>query len=112
MFTTIAEDVTVSFSAITLRGDVEFIAPTRALVLTSADGPGEVLTTNLGHYGLEPREDTVFIKDWSEHSGLAASLEAAGVVEIVRAVNVGPFKSRAYEVRVLAPADASELVGA
>jgi len=109
MFKTIAEDVTVSFSAITLRGDVEYIAPTRALVLNSTDGPGEVITTNLGHYGLEPREDTVFIKDWSEHTGLAASLEAAGVVEIVRAVNVGPFKSRAYEVRIPALSAQREL---
>ena len=111
MFKTIAEDVTISFSAITLRGDVEFIAPTRALVLTSPDGPGEVMTTNFGSYGLNPREDTVFIKDWSEHTGLAASLEAAGVVEIVRAIDVGPFKSRAYEVRIPALSAERELAG-
>lgn len=114
MLITIAEDVAITFSAITIRGNVGYLAAANTLLLTGHDGPagpGEVMTTNLGAYGLNPRKDTVFIKDWSEHTGLTASLEAAGVVEIVRAVNVGPFKSRAYEVRVLAASGARQLAG-
>jgi hypothetical protein len=70
--------------------------------------PDEVITKRLDAYGLFPAEDgtTVFITDWSENVGLTASLVAAGVVEIVRELTVGPFKSRAYEVRVL-PVDAA-----
>lgn len=37
---------------------------------------------------------------WSAHCGFAAALQAAGVVEIVGEVLVGPFMSRAYRVRV------------
>jgi hypothetical protein len=116
MFTTITDEVTIAFSAITLTGRVDFNPANHTLVLRGRDTDprGEVMTTNLNAYGLEPREDTAFIKDWSEHTGVAASLEAAGVVEIVRALNVGPFSSRAYEVRVLhtAAAPKRELVGA
>ncbi|ROR76102.1 hypothetical protein SAMN06295974_3750 [Plantibacter flavus] len=100
MIATIKENLDVEFSAITLTGDLMYDAERHALVLGSADGLSEILTTNLESQGLRTHADTVFIKDWSEHTGLAASLEASGVVQIVRAVNVGPFRSRAYEVRV------------
>lgn len=103
MFTTIKEDVTVSFSAITMTGDIRHSSEQHAMILEEPFEPVEIITTNLTAYGLEPQEDTVFIKDWSEHDGLTASLVEAGVVEIVREVTVGAFNSRAYEVRVIAP---------
>lgn len=101
MFTTVAKHIPVSFSAITLTGDIQYDPEQHALLLADESSPAEVISTNLGVYGLEPREDTVFIRDWSEHTGLTTSLVAAGVVDVVRAINVGPFRSRAYEVRVL-----------
>lgn len=103
MFTTIKEDVTVAFSAITMTGDIRHSSAQHAMILEVPTTPTEIITTNLTAYGLEPQEDTVFIKDWSEHDGLTASLVEAGVVEIVREVRVGPFASRAYEVRVITP---------
>lgn len=101
MFTTIKEDVTIMFSAITITGEIQHSPSQHALILVSDDGPAEILSTNLATYGLVGEEDTVFIKDWSEHAGVTASLAAAGVVHPVREVFVGPFKSRAYEVRIL-----------
>lgn len=107
MFTTIAEDITATFSFSQFTGAVSFDDDRRMLTLDLADGTREVMSTSLAAYGLEPREGAVFIKGWSEHTGLAASLEAAGVVEIIRAINVGRFHSRAYEVRVLTPRTAA-----
>lgn len=64
--------------------------------------PGEVLSTNLGGYGLYPAEGNVFIKDYSEHKGLTDSLVEGGAVEVVRKVTFGPFNTNAYEVKVTA----------
>ncbi|MFF2053729.1 hypothetical protein ACFVU2_19150 [Leifsonia sp. NPDC058194] len=111
MFAIIAKDVTATFSATKLTGAIEWIPATHALTMRTPYGLSKRISTNFGPEGLNPRDDTTFIKDWSEHVGLAASLEAAGVVEIVRAVNVGPYKDRAYEVRVLVPSGARELAG-
>lgn len=104
MLTTIAKDVSIVFSAVTLTGDVQYDPETHLLNLTDPEGPGDVMTTNLDRYGFVAHDDIAYVKDWSEHTGLAKSLEEAGIVEIRRALNVGPFRSRAYEVRVLAPA--------
>ena len=101
MLTTIATNVDVTFSAVTLTGDVQYDAERHLLNLTDPCGPGDVMTTNLDAYGYYADGNIVYIKDWSEHTGLAKSLEAAGIVEIRRALNVGPFRSRAYEVKVL-----------
>lgn len=103
MITTIAGDITATLSFSQFTGRVNFDESRSLLTLDLADGTSEVMSTSLAGYNLEPREGAVFIKGWSEHTGLAASLEAAGVVEIIRALNVGPFHSRAYEVRVCAP---------
>jgi hypothetical protein len=109
MFIPIKEDVTVACSSITLTGDIHHSATQHALTLIDPSEPAEILSTNFSGYGLIAQEDTVFIKDWSEHQGVTASLVEAGVVEIVRMVHVGPFRSRAYEVRVLGAAPAAAL---
>ncbi len=112
MLTTIAENVTARFSFTDLTGDIKYDADHHALFMSFPDEGDEVMSVNLIGYGLEAKPDTVFIKDWSEHTGLARSLEAAGVVEIVRALNVGQWRSRAYEVRPRVAAAARELVAA
>jgi hypothetical protein len=111
MFTTIKEDVTILFLGTEIKGDVQFSATQHALTLTSPNEPAEVLTTNLGVYGYKAQEDTVFIKDWSEHQGVTASLTAQGIVQPVRELRVGPFNSIAWEVRVVgvSPAAADAL---
>lgn len=60
----------------------------------------ERVSVNLEAYGLVPGPGHVFIKDWSEHSGLTASLQRAGLARVIRSVVVGPFSSTAYEVEV------------
>lgn len=91
--------VTVDFGAIELTGSLHHDDAQRALTLLTQDGP-ERVSVNLEAYGLIPGPGRVFVKDWSEHSGLAARLAEAGLVEIIGSVLVGPFSSTAYEVEV------------
>ncbi|MFE0138485.1 hypothetical protein ACFWY6_44155, partial [Streptomyces sp. NPDC059037] len=72
----------------------------RVLELEDAEGPAEPISICLQGYGLAPEPGNVFIKDWSEHSGLTARLAQAGLVKPVRALTVGPFGSTAYAVQV------------
>lgn len=71
-----------------------------ALLFDSADpdpdliGPPDVISTVLTSYGLTARSQAgpdgpaqCWIKDWSEHAGLAQSLADAGVVDIVYRVD-------------------------
>lgn len=92
-------NVTVDLGVITLTGTVSHDDVNRDLVLFDEEGP-EVLSVNLEAYGLTPEPGNVFIKDWSEHSGLTKRLEEAGLVKAVHWVTVGPFASTAYEVEV------------
>lgn len=111
MFTTI-KDVTLSFGSMQLSGAVQHLAEKNALVFSEDSEPDMTISVNLEAYGLVAKADTVFVKDWSENEGLTASLVEAGVVEIVRELTVGPFSSRAYEVRVLAASFANaEMAG-
>lgn len=99
---TVARDTAVTFSSLVINGDVIYFKEQNALVLIDDETGGpERLSVNLNAYGLTPRPGHVFIKDWSEGAGLAASLAEAGVVEIVGSQDVGPFASTAYEVRVV-----------
>src|SRR5699024_12701177 len=59
------------------------------------------LSTDLSVYGYVAEPGQVFIKDWSEHAGLADALVLARVVSPLESLRVGPFSSRAYRVRVL-----------
>ena len=98
--TIIASNVTVSFAGFELTGDIDFDAVHNTLSFDDHQEPSERIDTNLFAQGIVPSEPgTVFIKDVTEHQGLAASLVEAGVVRIVREVTFGPFRSKAYEVR-------------
>ncbi|MFD8609493.1 hypothetical protein [Streptomyces sp. NPDC059631] len=99
--TTVKHDVTVDFGCIELTGVLVHDDELRVLILKSAEGgTAEPISTSLAGYGLTPEPGNVFIKDWSEHSGLTARLERAGLVKPVRELTVGPFNSPAYEVQV------------
>lgn len=99
-FKQIRDNVTVQFPGLALAGPVGHIDDQRALVLLTNEGT-EILSVNLAAYGLVAPEGHVYIKDWSEGHGVAASLAASGVVKEVSDVLVGPFSSRAVLVRVL-----------
>lgn len=73
-----------------------------ALVLDTDEGP-ETLSVNLAAYGLYPADaDHVFIKDYSEHEGVADSLVEAGVAQITRMVTFGGFGTSAKEIKLTA----------
>lgn len=50
--------------------------------------PG-IFSINLSGYDMYPSEGCVFIKDYSEHEGVAQALESAGAGRIVRQVPIG-----------------------
>jgi len=97
--TTVKHDVTVDFGCIELTGALVHDDENRVLELELDEGP-EPISISLQGYGLTPERGNVFIKDWSEHSGLTARLERAGLVKPVHALTVGPYCSTAYEVQV------------
>lgn len=83
-----------------------------ALVAMSVDEDGmpdiETMSTNLSFYGLNPPDGHVYIKDYSEHEGLAIELSERGMVEIVEPVRFGPF-GQGHLVKVtLTPEEMSE----
>ncbi|MGP5684253.1 hypothetical protein [Brachybacterium alimentarium] len=101
-WTTINENVIVLYPQFTMTGSIEY-DPAQASLAQGDAGTGEdeVLSVGLSEYGYVPAPGEVFVKDWSEHHGFAAALQAAGVIEIVGEVLVGPFMLRAYRVRVM-----------
>ena len=78
----------------------EYADGTQALGVVWPDGESEIISTNLGGYGLTPRPGAVWIKDYSEGVGLAKALEEAGVGAIVGRVTFGPFNTTASEFQV------------
>src|SRR5690606_1071240 len=83
-----------------------------ALVAESVDEDGmpdiETMSTNLSFYGLNPPDGHVYIKDYSEHEGLAIELSERGMVEIIEPIRFGPF-GHGYLVKVtLTPEEMGE----
>lgn len=100
---TIIESAIVRYPQFTMTGPIEYESDLAALAhLDETTGEAEILSTDLRAYGILPGPGQVFVTDWSEHSGFAASLQTAGAIEIVGEVQVGPFNSLAYRVRVAA----------
>lgn len=66
-----------------------------ALVAEDVDEDGipnhETFSVNLSGYKMYPPEGHVYIKDYSEHEGLAKALADLGLVELVKRVRFGPF---------------------
>src|SRR5690625_3339124 len=61
----------------------------------------EVLSVVLEAYGFVAPLGCVWIKDWSEHTGVTEQLVSLGVVSYEKTVRVGPFNSPAHLVSVL-----------
>ena len=74
-----------------------YIDNSLALAITEEYGQN-VISTNLGGYGMTPGENCVFIKDYSEHEGLTDAIVEAGIATVVRPVAIG-FGS-GYEVHL------------
>lgn len=97
-----SETVTLTFPSLTLTGILRHDDDHRQLLLWTDEGP-ERVSVNLSAYGLEAPAGHVFVKDWSEHRGLAKSLVDQGLGQIVETVTVGPFDSPAHLVKVIVP---------
>lgn len=98
---TLRDHAVLTFNDIVLEGRIEYDRSQHSLAIANPDtGEEEVLTINLLTSGYVAFPGEVFVKDWSEHSGLAAELEQAGIAEVVETVVVGPHQQRAYRMRV------------
>lgn len=83
----LCEDVALEFGESRLRGALEHDSG----LLVLRDGSFEVLSVNLLGAIHLPWPDEVFVRDYSEHSGLPAALARTGRFEQVEAVRVGPL---------------------
>lgn len=92
--------VTITFAAIDLTGTLEHDDDQRQLTLWTDEG-AEDISVGLASYGHVAPSGHVYIKDWSEHHGLASTMETQGLVRIVETVHVGPFSTQAHLVEVL-----------
>lgn len=100
-WTTLQEHVELRLEHVTLTGTVEYDPSQNALTIMCPDtDESEVLTVDLTQYGYVAFPGEVFVKDWSEHSGLAGAIQAAGIATVVEQITVGPFESTAYRIRL------------
>lgn len=99
----VADDASITFQDgdFTLEGTLVYEPATDSLVVHSAYEAPEVLTVSLLEYGFMTDPGEVFVKDWSEHSGLAQALIDAGYAQLVDNHFVGPFRSRAVRLRII-----------
>ena len=82
-----------------LGGYVAYDQPRNLLYFITDEG-SEVLNVNLEAYGLVTPPGYVWIKDWSEHTGVTVQLISLGAVLYEESALVGPFRSAAHLVRV------------
>lgn len=98
---TLKEQAEIKLPHLTLTGRVEYDAGQQALTITDrATGEEEVLSVNLTDYDYIAFPGEVFVKDWSEHQGLPAALEQAGIATVKAPITVGPFASTAYRMQL------------
>lgn len=111
---TLGKNIPITFGqddfAVTLTGDLVYMpwaqSGENALVLVGLDEEGpfvEHISTNLTSLMLYCFEEDVFwIKNWSEHTGLAEEVAKTGLVEIVRETSpVTAFGDTATMMRVV-----------
>lgn len=108
-WTTIRSNALLSLTSLDRVGEIRYDNRQHALVLVDpATAEEEVLTVNLLSSGYVADPGEVFVKDWSEHSGLAAALVAARVAKHVESLRVGPHGATAHRLRIIDEANAVE----
>lgn len=98
---TLQEEITLAFNEIELTGRIEHDPAQNALGVLFPGGDSEVLTVDLLASGYVAFPGEVFVRDYSEHSGLPAALVAAGVCAEVEKLSIGPFGSDVSRMRVI-----------
>lgn len=91
-----------------LRGALVWEPATSSLVFVHVDGgvpEDEVLSVDLLVHGFVAEPGNCFVKNWSEHAGVTASLSEQHLVRVVREVKVrtGPAVGTAHEVAPVLP---------
>lgn len=101
-WTTLRDHACLKFNTdVELEGRIEYDARQHALAIVDpVSGEEEVLTVDLLSAGYLAFPGEVFVKDWSEHTGLAFELAQHGIAEMVEAVGFGQFHQTAYRMRV------------
>lgn len=100
-WTTLKDRVELPLEHVTLTGAVEHDPSQNALAITYPDtGQSEVLAVNRTAYGYVAFPGEAFVKDWSEHGGLAAAIQAAGIVTATKRITVDPFECTPYRMRL------------
>ena len=108
-WTTIRSNALLSLTSLDRAGEIRYDSRQHALVLVDpATAEEEVLTVNLLGSGYVAEPGELFVKDWSEHSGLAAALVAARVATHVESFQVRPHGATAHRLRIIDEADAVE----
>lgn len=101
-WTTIRSNALLSLTRLDRAGDIQYDGRQHALVLVDPTTvEEEVLTVDLLSSGYVAEPGEVFVKDWSEHSGLAAALVAARVANHVESLRVGPHGATAHRLQIL-----------
>lgn len=91
--------VSIDFSGLTLTGELEHDDQHRTLQLITDEGP-ETLSVNLDVYGLVAPSGHVWVRNYSEHTGLPGQLCKAGIAETVETTVIGPFNSSVALMRL------------
>lgn len=101
-WTTIRRSTLLSLTSLDRAGEIRYDSRQHALVLIDpTTEEEEVLTMNLLSSGYVAEPGEVFVKDWTEHSGLAAALVAARVANHVESLRVGPHGATAHRLQIL-----------
>lgn len=100
-FITLIDTTTLDFGeSVELTGSVIYDQAHGLLYLVT-DEDAEVLSITLDEYGLTTPENHVWIKDWSEHQGIASQLIRQNLVTYKQSFVVGPFDSQAHLVEIV-----------
>ncbi|MGO2616102.1 hypothetical protein [Arthrobacter rhombi] len=99
---TIRRNALLSLTSLDRAGEIRYDSRQHALVLIDpTTGEEELLTLNLLSSGYVAGPGEVFVKDWSEHSGLAAALVATRVVNHIESLRVGPHGVTAHRLQIV-----------
>lgn len=98
--TKIKDQVTLTFGPIEITGDLYLASSldggTAAYLATEVGL--EHISINLAAYRIFPRPGAIFVKNYSDHEGLAQSIVNAGLGTITDTVTFGPFHTTASEI--------------
>lgn len=102
-FVTLRPDFTLHFGdadhVFSMTGSLVYDLTYRQLILVNEEG-SEHLSITLEEYGYITEPHHVWIKDWSEHTGIAQQLIDANVAKQIKTTTVGPHQATAVYLEI------------